>query len=146
MPADVAEDKLGAEGFTAHRMSVPNGDYPPGYVIGQSPCAGCLAPGGSAVTLQVGTGKAPAQVPSVLGLDDGDARNALRSAGFDVHVVVQAEPPAPDSAQRNGLAWKQSPAAGTALTQGTLVTVWVNPEGSVQPVAPQPEPETTTTG
>jgi len=146
MPADVAEDRLGAEGFTANRVSVPNGDYPPGYVVGQSPCAGCLAPGGSAVTLQVGTGKAPARVPSVLGLSDSDARSALRSAGFDVHVVVQAEPPAPDSAQRNGLAWKQSPAAGTAVTQGTLVTVWVNPEGSVQAVTPQPEPQTTTTG
>jgi len=144
MPADVAEDQLGAEGFTAARVNVANGDYPPGYVVGQSPCGGCLAPGGSAVTLRVGTGKAPARVPSVLSLSDADARSALRNAGFDVHVVVQAEPPAPDSAQRNGLAWKQSPVAGAAVTQGTMVTVWVNPQGTVQSVAPQQE--TTTTG
>ena len=72
MPANQAEDRLGAEGFTANRVSVPNGDYPPGYVVGQSPCAGCLATGGSAVTLQVGTGKAAVRVPSVLGLSDAD--------------------------------------------------------------------------
>jgi penicillin-binding protein 1A len=144
MPADQADDRLGAEGFSANRVSVPNGDYPPGYVIGQNPCAGCLAPGGSAVTLQVGTGKAPARVPSVLGMTAADARSALRSAGFDPRVVVQAEPPAPDSAQRQGEAWKQNPVAGASATQGTTVTVWVNPQGLVQPVGP--EQETTTTG
>src|SRR5437763_11781276 len=112
MPADQADDALGTEGFTASRVSVPNGDYPPGYVIGQSPCAGCLAPGGSAVTLQVGTGKAPAKVPSVLGMTAADARGALHSAGFDPRVLVQAEPPAADAESRAGLVWKQSPAAG----------------------------------
>ena len=130
MPADRADDALGAEGFTAIRVNVPNGDYPPGYVVGQSPCAGCLAPGGSAVTLQVGTGKAPARVPGVLGLSPTDARTQLGAAGFDVHVVVQAEPPAPDSAERAGLVWKQSPAAGATLAQGTTVTVWANPAAS----------------
>jgi penicillin-binding protein 1A len=143
MPADQADDQLGAEGFTANRVSVPNGDYPPGYVVGQSPCAGCLASGGSAVTLQVGTGKAPARVPSVLGLSSADARDALHSAGFDVHVIVQNEPPAPDSGQRSGLAWKQSPAAGAAAVQGTTVTVWIDPQGTVQSTPPQQETSTT---
>src|SRR5207248_8779548 len=116
MPADQADDQLGAEGFTGNRVSVPNGDYPPGYVVGQSPCAGCLAPGGSTVTLQVGTGQAPAKVPSVLGDTAGDARAVLRSAGFDPRVVVQAEPPAPDSSERQGQVWKQNPAAGASAT------------------------------
>jgi penicillin-binding protein 1A len=144
MPADQADDRLGAEGFTAARVSVPNGDYPPGYVVGQSPCGGCLAPGGSAVRIEIGTGKAPVRVPSVLGLSDTDARDTLRNAGFDAHVVVQQEPPAPDSAQRVGLAWKQSPAAGTTVTEGTTVTVWVNPQGgTIQSVVPEQQPSTT---
>src|SRR3954471_1163345 len=92
MPADQADDELGAEGFSANRVSVPNGDYPPGFVVGQSPCAGCLAQGGSAVTLQVGTGKAPARVPSVLGMSGEDARSALENARLDAHVGVQARP------------------------------------------------------
>ncbi|MBV8981216.1 MAG: PASTA domain-containing protein, partial [Acidimicrobiia bacterium] len=144
MPVDVAEDQLGSEGFTANPVSVPNGDYPPGFVIGQSPCAGCLATGGSAVTLQVGTGKAPAHIPNVLGLSESDARATLRSAGFAAHVVVQEEPPAADAPSRAGLAWKQTPAAGAAGTQGTTVTVWIDPVGTVQAVPPADE--TTTTG
>ncbi|MBV8386486.1 MAG: PBP1A family penicillin-binding protein [Acidimicrobiia bacterium] len=144
MPVDVAEDQLGSEGFTAHRVSVANGDYPPGFVVGQSPCAGCLAPGGSAITLQVGTGNAPAHVPNVLGLSESEARDTLRSAGFAPHVVTQQEPPAADAASRAGLVWKQSPAAGSAATQGTTVTVWVDPVGIVQAVPPPGE--TTTTG
>src|SRR5207248_1075646 len=144
MPADQADDQLGAEGFTGNRVSVPNGDYPPGYVVGQSPCAGCLAPGGSTVTLQIGTGKAPAKVPNVLGKSSADAREALESAGLAARVILKAEPPAPDSDQRAGLAWKQNPAAGAAVAQGTTVTVWINPQGTVQSVPP--EQETSTTG
>src|SRR5438270_736434 len=111
---------------------------------GPLPCAGCLAPGGSTVTLQVGTGKAPAKVPNVLGMSSADARDALESAGLAARVIVKGEPPAPDSDQRAGLAWKQNPAAGAAVAQGTTATVWINPEGSVQSVPP--EQETSTTG
>jgi hypothetical protein len=59
-------------------------------------------------------------------------------------VLVQAEPPAPDSSQRAGQVWKQNPVGGASAVQGATVTVWVNPEGVVQPVSP--EQETTTTG
>jgi penicillin-binding protein 1A len=142
MPADQADDLLGAEGFRALRVSVPNGDYPPGYVVGQSPCAGCLAPGGSAVTLQVGTGKAAARVPSVLGLSDADAKDELRAAGFDAHALLQREPPAPDANQRLGQVWKQSPAAGAAVVEGATVTIWVNPD---TPAITTNTEETTTT-
>jgi penicillin-binding protein 1A len=136
MRADQADDALGAEGFSAVRVNIPNGDYPPGYVVAQSPCGGCLAPGGSSITLQVGTGKAAARVPGVLGLSPADARDKLGAAGFDAHILVQQEPPGPDSGQRQGLVWKQSPAAGATGATGSTVTVWVNPQGQ----------ETTTTG
>ena len=127
MPADQADDVLGAQGFHGVRVSVPNGDYPPGYVVGQSPCAGCLAAGGSGVTLQVGTGKAAAPVPSVLGQTQAGARQALEAAGFGIVARIQQEPPSPDAADRVNLVWKQSPAEGASAPAGSTVTVWVNP-------------------
>ncbi|MCU1451692.1 MAG: penicillin-binding protein family, partial [Acidimicrobiales bacterium] len=144
MPADQAEDRLGAEGFHGARVSVPNGDYPPGYVVGQSPCGGCLAPGASAVTLQVGTGKGAARVPTVLGTSETEARQTLENAGFQVSVVRQQEPPSTSSDQRPSLAWKQSPAAGASAPLGSTVTVWINPAQT--PTTPPNREETTTTG
>ena len=128
MPADRAEDRLGAEGFGGVRVSVANGDYPPGYVVAQSPCAGCLAAGGSGVTLQVGTGKAATPVPSVLGLAPADARQALEAAGFGMQARVQQEPPGPDSEQRLDKIWEAVASGGCdAAPDGSTVTVWVNP-------------------
>ena len=129
MPADQAEDRLALDGFRTRRVSVANGDYPPGVVVGQSPCAGCQAPAASTVTIQVGTGKAPTTVPSVLGLTEADARQALADAGFGIRSVVQAEPPSPDAVSRRGRVWKQSPAAGDNAPPGATVTIWLDPAG-----------------
>jgi penicillin-binding protein 1A len=136
MPADQAEDRLALEGFRARRVSVPNGDYPPGYVVGQSPCAGCQAAAAATVTIQVGTGKAATAVPTVLGLTEAEARQALANAGFTAESVVQAEPPSSDAANRRGRVWKQSPAAGDRAVAGSSITIWLDPPGE----------ETTTTG
>src|SRR5947208_3271694 len=45
IPGDDAVDRLAAQGFRGVRVTVANGDYPPGFVVAQSPCAGCLAAG-----------------------------------------------------------------------------------------------------
>jgi penicillin-binding protein 1A len=129
MPASQAEDRLALDGFRARRVSVANGDYPPGYVVGQLPCAGCPAPPASTVTIQVGTGKAPPTVPSVLGLTEAEARQALADAGFQATSRVQAEPPSPDAASRRGQVWKQSPAAGDSAAPGATITIWLDPPG-----------------
>ena len=78
----------------------------------------------------------------MLGLSATDARDQLRSAGFDVHVLLQREPPAPDADQRLGQVWKQSPVAGVTAVEGTTVTVWVNPD---TPAITTSTKETTTT-
>jgi serine/threonine-protein kinase len=127
IPGDDAIDRLAAEGFHGVRVTVANGDYPPGFVVAQSPCAGCLATGGSNVTLQVANGRAPVSVPNVLGLDEEAARQALDDAGFAVRSVVQAEPPGTDAGTRQGKVWKQAPVAGSAVQAGTTVTIWVDP-------------------
>ena len=53
MPVDRAEDSLDRAGFRVVRRTVPNGDYPPGYVVDQQPEGATEVTGGSAVTLRV---------------------------------------------------------------------------------------------
>src|SRR5207249_2938752 len=60
MPVDAAEAALARDGFRAQRHPVPNDDYPPGFVVGQSPPPGTSAPGGSVVVLDVSSGPATA--------------------------------------------------------------------------------------
>ena len=56
MIATRAEETLSRDGWQVVRTDVPNGDYPPGYVVAQSPCAGCQAVAASTVTISVSKG------------------------------------------------------------------------------------------
>ena len=110
------------------RQDVPDDDYPPGYVVGQTPSAGTRVKGGTTVVLQVANGEAAsASVPDVLGLGEDQAVRLIERAGFDADVVREQEPPAPGSDSRKGLVWKQAPAGGTRRSTGSPVTIWVNP-------------------
>jgi beta-lactam-binding protein with PASTA domain len=107
---------------------VPNGDYPPGYVVGQSPCGGCQAIAASTVTISVGKGSADlVVVPNVLGLRADEARGGLDAAGLQAVVLVRQEPPTAGASSRRGLVWKQTPPADGATERGASVTVYVNP-------------------
>ncbi|NNF65169.1 MAG: hypothetical protein HKN07_13050, partial [Acidimicrobiia bacterium] len=64
-------------------------------------------------------------VPVVLGLPAAEAALKLGTEGIDHQVLVLAESDPDDAAQRSGLTWKQSPAAGTVIDGP--VTIWVNP-------------------
>jgi penicillin-binding protein 1A len=52
-PVAEATTQLGDDGFVVTSTTVANGEYPPGYVVGESPPGGTSAPGGSTVVLQV---------------------------------------------------------------------------------------------
>jgi eukaryotic-like serine/threonine-protein kinase len=101
--------------------------YPPGYVIDQSPPAGTSAPGGSLVTITVSNGKATAEVPDVLDRTEADALSALQGDGFQVKVVHQTEPKSPGAGARKGRVWKQTPGGQTSAEVGATVTIYVNP-------------------
>jgi penicillin-binding protein 1A len=130
MPATRAVDVLAGAGFSAVQRPVPDADYPPGYVVRQSPKPGALTRPGAAVTLEVA---APAAgfvtVPDVLGATESEARAAVARAGLAVRVRVEQEPPGPGAAGRAGRVWRQSPPAGTRVEPGSVVTVWRNPDG-----------------
>jgi penicillin-binding protein 1A len=128
MPFDPAQAALSRDGFIVRSDEVYNDQYPPGYVVGQSPVGGEGLPGGSTVVLHVGNGRSPATTaPEVLGLDEEAAVAAISDALLEPVVVVEQEAASLDAEQRRGLVWKQSPAGGEAMTAGAPVTVWVNP-------------------
>jgi len=129
MPVDAAEAALARDGFRAQRHPVPNDDYPPGFVVGQSPPPGTSAPGGSVVVLDVSSGPATAVVPDLLDLTRSEATAAVSGSGLKGVAIVQQEPKSPGAAGRKGKVWKQSPEAGTRVNRGTAVTFYVNPGG-----------------
>ncbi len=52
-PEAQATAQLDRDGFVVRTESVPNNEYPPGYVVSQSPAGGTDVPGGSTVVLQI---------------------------------------------------------------------------------------------
>ena len=128
MIAPRAEDTLSRDGWRVVRTDVPNGDYPPGYVVAQSPCAGCQAIAASTVTISVSKGAADlVVVPNLLGLTADEARTTLVGDDLRAVLLVRAEPPAAGAGGRRGLVWKQNPPADAAADRGAAVTVYVNP-------------------
>jgi beta-lactam-binding protein with PASTA domain len=63
-------------------------------------------------------------VPDVVGMKRTDATDTLHNAGLAVQVI---EEQSPDNNQAKGHVWKQSPSAGTKVSPGTTVTIFVNP-------------------
>ena len=63
-------------------------------------------------------------VPNVFGMKKNAAVSALHDAGLAAQVT---EEQSPDNSQPQGRVWKQSPQAGTKVSPGTTVTIFVNP-------------------
>jgi penicillin-binding protein 1A len=125
-PVEEAESILRAHGWEPRRRSVADGDYPPGTVLAMDPPAGTPLVGGSDVVLDVAEEVPETGVPDVLGMEVRAAREALEDAGLDPDVTVEAEEPASAAAARAGLVWRQSPAAGRRMPEGSTVELTAN--------------------
>jgi eukaryotic-like serine/threonine-protein kinase len=83
----------------------------------------------------------PEEVPSVVGLQESEARQAIEDAGFTVNVVYDDETRA-----ERGIVLSQSPEAGSTQSEGTTITITVSnyeePEPTPTPT-PTPTPEPT---
>jgi penicillin-binding protein 1A len=66
-------------------------------------------------------------VPSVIGYSVSSAQSILSGEGYTASVVTEAQPKVAKARKNSGLVWKQSPATGTDLTEGSSVTIYVNP-------------------
>ena len=95
---------------------------PAGAVIEQHPAPGEQATPGTAVRVVLSEGRAVRPVPDVTGQDPETARTTLADDGWDARVHRL---PLPLSGRGESRVLHQSPAAGTALPEGTAVHVWV---------------------
>jgi penicillin-binding protein 1A len=127
MPAADGQAFLERQGFRVVTRIVPNGEYPPGYVVGQTPKAGASVREGATISLQISEVAHYAPVPDVLGQTARDAKSMLEAAGFYVKLVYEREPPVEGVEPVPGSVWKQNPLAGSMALEKTVVRVWVNP-------------------
>ncbi|HEX9763283.1 MAG TPA: PASTA domain-containing protein, partial [Acidimicrobiia bacterium] len=112
-----------------------------GLVIRTEPTAGEEALVGDTVLLVISDGPAPVQVPTLTGLTENQARNALTNLGLVPNVSASKQPVA-DPAQ-DGLVVNQVPAAGNTVPKGTTVTITLG-EYQPPPTTTTLPPETTT--
>ena len=111
---------LRAQSFVPTRLSQHSSSVPKGKVIRQSPAPGTATLRGSVVSYWVSSGPPKVPVPYVVGVSEGNATDALKTAGFAVQVKntlgLGAFP---------GNVVKQVPAANALLPRGAQVTIWV---------------------
>jgi eukaryotic-like serine/threonine-protein kinase len=111
---------LSAQSFVPARLSQHSTSVPRGKVIRQSPVPGTATLRGSTVSYWVSSGPPKVRVPYVVGVSEGNATDALKTAGFAVQVKntlgLGAFP---------GNVVKQAPAANALLPRGAQVTIWV---------------------
>ena len=95
-------------------------------VLKQNPEAGKSVPMGTTVTITVNDGPGQHTVPgNLIGLKEGDARQALKDAGFgDGEIQVQDDDPkTEDSNARLGTVTDVWPSPGSKVDDGTTVTL-----------------------
>ena len=132
-----AEAMLTEMGFAVNISKSYSYDYPAGQIMSQNPTANTQAKAGDTINLEVSMG---AQydgftVPSVVGMAEADAKNAL--APLDVVVQSETSETAPA-----GQVTAQSLAEGVYVDKGTTITITVS-TGSAQET---PTPTATATG
>ena len=132
-----AEAMLTEMGFTVNISKSYSTDYEAGQVVTQEPAANTQVKAAESINLEVSMG---AQydgftVPSVVGMSEADAKNAL--APLDVVVQSEASETVP-----TGQVMAQSLAEGVYVDKGTTITITVS-TGSTDAT---PTPTTTATG
>jgi serine/threonine-protein kinase len=90
---------------------------PAGVVLSTNPVAGTHWPKNKPVTVVVSSGQ---PLPNFVGQPVTAAQGAAASGGYSIDPVPASSPQPPNTII------KQSPAAGTPITQGEVVTVWVS--------------------
>ncbi len=119
--SDSATNMLQEQGFTVSREFQYSTEEA-GTVIEQSPSGGSTASAGDVITLYVSQGSESTSVPSVVGISEGDARNALGNAGLNVGTVSQEY----STSVAEGNVISQSVSTGSTVSEGTSVDLVVS--------------------
>lgn len=138
-----AEEKLKKMGLKVGAVFEENAKEPAGTVIGQDPRSGSKITKGQSVdiTVSLGEKKKDVTVQNYAGLSVESAKSNLEANGLSLGGVTEEA-----SSKPKGTVISQSPAAGTALTEGGSVSLVISSgraaEPEQQPSAPTESPAT----
>src|SRR5689334_12188308 len=118
VPKEQARQTLADAGFNPI-LKVRNSDEPKGQVLETDPTPGANVPQGSDVVVYFSDG--PEQVPDVIGMQQNEAEQALRDAGFDPFVTQETNTTKP-----KGEVIDQRPQGGQTAPEGSTVTIVVS--------------------
>jgi beta-lactam-binding protein with PASTA domain len=121
MTQAAAESALAGAGLTASAQSGNSATVAKGQVMTQAPAAGQRVPKNTSVGITVSQGPANATVPNVVGQTQAEATDALKQAGLGTKVISNYSA---DVAK--GDVYSQSPAQGTLVAPGTVVSIHVS--------------------
>jgi len=129
---DEARAELEAEQLRV-KLVRRNSDEPTDEVIQQNPRPATRVAIDTLVTVFYSDG--PEEVPSVVGMQEGEARRAIEQAGFGVSVNYDSETRA-----ERGIVLSQSPEAGSTPSSGSTVTLTVSSYEEPEEPTPTPTP------
>lgn len=119
---DEAVNRLEAAGFKAKTGEERFVELAPkSTVLAQSPPPGATEPRGTEVVLDVSAGQRQLQVPSIVGLAQAVAEDAIEKAGLEVGDVQQQE-----SQSARGAVLSTNPAAATLVAPSTRIDLVVS--------------------
>lgn len=120
MTESEAEQSLQASGFTVSSVNVENSStVARNHVTRTDPVAGSSESEGSSVILYISSGQMT--MPSVTGKSQSDAQAELQKSGFSITIQQQSS-----STVAKGNVISTNPAAGTTVSQGSMVTMIVS--------------------
>jgi len=116
-----ATNTLKNQGFTVKANEVYNETVESGKVISQSPDAGTSQTKGTVILLTVSKGKAPIEVPSVVGIAQPNAESTLKSLRFTVSITSGYS-----ETVSSGAVISQKPSAGSTAYSGDTITLVIS--------------------
>jgi len=123
-----AEQQITAAGLKYTVQKQPSATVPKNIVISTNPPNGNVVPAGSQVVLIVSSGPKMVTVPNVKHDSVSQAQSTLKAAGFQVNLQTDNN----STGQPNTVV-KQDPTGGTKAKFGSIVTIFVPPNGSIVP-------------
>ncbi|ERS35986.1 hypothetical protein HMPREF1275_00949 [Propionibacterium sp. KPL1844] len=132
---DGAISTLKNAGLTAEVKHTNSDEDTANQVLKQNPEAGKSVPMGTTVTITVNDGPGQHTVPKLKRLEESEARQALKDAGFsDAEIRVQDDDPkSEDPKARLGTVTDVWPSPGSKVDDGTTVTLTLATGKSVVP-------------
>jgi serine/threonine-protein kinase len=120
-PFGTAQQTLQSANFKVVRKTASSESVPKDTVISTDPSAGTSVSEGSQITVVVSSGTSNVTVPDVTNSSQRAACNTIRSMGLK--CAVQQAPP--DGNTAPGLVFKTDPPAGSTVSPGDTVTIYI---------------------